>query len=251
MTYKKTFLDAGFKVDGGITPLFKLTPVAVATAGAATYTVTQLFGRLVLRDPAGANRTDVSPTATLIVNAIPRAIVGSSFEFAIRNTADGDEVITVSAGVGVTLSGPMTVNRNQTRKFIARVTGISTPAVTIYSVTAGEDTYLLQAELDNISAASSAWVAVPYAGKIRRVSTILHAAITVADATITITTSVGAVTETITVAYSGSAAGDVDSVAPADHANVVVAKGTTIKFETDGGSTTAARLTGVFEIERT
>lgn len=105
-----------------------------ATAGARTYTAAELVGGLILRDPAGANRSDVTPTATAIVAAIPGAIVGSSFEFVIRNTADAAETITVTAGTDVTLSGTMTIAQNNSKRFKAVVTNVGAPAVTIYSI---------------------------------------------------------------------------------------------------------------------
>jgi hypothetical protein len=107
-----------------------------ATAGAKTYTAANLIGGLVLRDPAGADRSDVSPTAALIVAGIAGAVVGSSFEFIIRNTADAAETITLTAGVGVTLSGDMTIKRYNSRRFLAVCTNVTggAEAVTIYSL---------------------------------------------------------------------------------------------------------------------
>jgi hypothetical protein len=111
-----------------------------ATAGAKTYTAAELIGlsgeNLILRDPAGDNRSDVTPTAAAIVAAIPAAKVGSSRKFTIRNTADGAETITITEGVGVTLSGTMTIAQNNSKSFLAVVTnaGAGTEAVTIYSL---------------------------------------------------------------------------------------------------------------------
>jgi hypothetical protein len=107
-----------------------------ATVGPVTYTAANLLGGLILRDPAGASRSDVSPTAALIVAAIPGAIVGSSFEFTIKNTADADEIITLTAGVGVTLSGNMAISRYCARRFVAVCTnvGSGTEEVTIYDL---------------------------------------------------------------------------------------------------------------------
>lgn len=105
-----------------------------ATAGALTYTAAQLLGGLILRDPAGAGRSDVTPTAAAIVAAIPGCAIGSSFEFTIRNAADAAETITVTAGTDVTLSGTMTIAQNNSKRFKAVVTAVGTPAVTIYSL---------------------------------------------------------------------------------------------------------------------
>jgi hypothetical protein len=90
---------------------------------------------LILRDPNGAGRSDVTPTATDLLAALEgKAAVGQGFRFTIRNTADAAETITLTAGTGVTLSGTMTIAQNNSKDFLAVVTGIGTPAVTIYSL---------------------------------------------------------------------------------------------------------------------
>jgi len=108
------------------------TVTTIATADVVTYTAAQLLGGLILRDPAGGARSDVTPTAALIVAALTQAGTGNSFEFTIRNTADAAETITVTAGTGVTLSGTMTIAQNNSKRFLAVVTGAAT--VTIYSL---------------------------------------------------------------------------------------------------------------------
>lgn len=113
-----------------------VTVTTSTTAGAVTYTAAQLVGGLILRDPAGAGRSDVTPTAAAIVAAISGAVVGSSFEFTIRNTADDAETITLTAGSGITLSGTMTIAQNNSKRFLAVCTNVtsSSEAVTIYSL---------------------------------------------------------------------------------------------------------------------
>ncbi len=115
---------------------FVTTVTTDATAGAKTYTAAELIGGLILRDPAGGSRNDVSPTAALIVAGFAGGIVGSSFEFTIRNTADAAETITLTAGAGVTLSGTMTIAQNNSKRFLCRLdnVGSGTEAVTIYSL---------------------------------------------------------------------------------------------------------------------
>lgn len=106
-----------------------------ATAGANTWSAAELIGGLLLRDPAGADRSDVTATAAQIVAGIAGAAVGSSFEFVIKNTADGDEVITLTAGVGVTLSPTsITIRRGYSHRFRAVCTNVTgaAEAVTIY-----------------------------------------------------------------------------------------------------------------------
>ena len=124
-----------------LTPSFPAINDAVAsvtavttktTAGVVTYTAAELIGRLILRDPNGASRSDVTPTAAQIIAGITGAIVSSSFEFIIRNDADAAETITLTAGTDVTLSGTMTIAQNNSKRFLCVVTGAAT--VTIYSL---------------------------------------------------------------------------------------------------------------------
>jgi hypothetical protein len=107
------------------------------TGGANTWSAAEMIGGLLLRDPAGANRSDVTATAAQIVAAIAGAIVGSSFEFTIKNTADANETITLTAGAGVTLTGTMTIRRGYTKRFLAVCTNVTAAAeaVTIYELT--------------------------------------------------------------------------------------------------------------------
>ena len=114
----------------------KTTPATDATAAAVTYSVTQVLGGLILRDPAGAARADLLPTAAALLDAIPDAEVGTSFEFTIRNTADAAETITVTTNTGLTLSGTMTIAQNNSKRFLARFTNVTegSEAVTVYSL---------------------------------------------------------------------------------------------------------------------
>lgn len=105
-----------------------------ATAGNVTYTAAELLGGYILRDPAGGARTDVTPTATEILAQIKGPQIGSFFHFILKNTADGNETITLSAGTGVTVTGTATIAQNNTKIFRVVVTAVATPAVVVYSV---------------------------------------------------------------------------------------------------------------------
>lgn len=95
--------------------------------------------------------------------------------------------------------------------------------------------YMIYTSITDVSTAGQVYVAVPDGGKIVEVYSTLAGTIATADAVLTIKTAEGTVSETITIAYSGSAAGDVDSCIPTDNNNVV--KGGTIEIETSGAST--------------
>jgi len=106
-----------------------------ATDAAQTYTVDQLMGGFFLRG-IGAARTDTLPTAALLVDAIQGAMVGTSFEFDIRNTSGGNFTITVAAGAGGTTSGTMTVAQSNTKRFRVVLTNVTfgAEAYTVYSI---------------------------------------------------------------------------------------------------------------------
>lgn len=104
----------------------------ITTAGAVTFAASEILGGLILRDPAGAGRADLLPTAANIIAALNKPATGASFEFTIRNTADAAETITVTTNTGLTLSGTMTIAQNNSKRFLAVVT--SPTAVTVYSL---------------------------------------------------------------------------------------------------------------------
>ena len=109
--------------------------------------------------------------------------------------------------------------------------------------------YFLTAEIEDISTASSTFVAIPDGGKIVKIITALQGAISGANAAITFEIGGTAVTGgAITVAHSGSAAGDVDTATPTA-ANRVEEDGT-IEMITDGGSTGAKKCLITFVIRR-
>jgi len=100
--------------------------------------------------------------------------------------------------------------------------------------------YTLSAVIADVSTAETVYVPIPYAGTVAKVQSVLEGAITVADATVTVKDNAGNSMGTLTVAYSGSAAGDVDTLAPS--ANEDVTADDFITIETDGGSTDAQKL---------
>ena len=100
----------------------------------------------------------------------------------------------------------------------------------------------LTVEIPDISDTSSEirHIAAPGAIEILAVRTCISAAITVADAIITVKNGVaGAVVAAVTIATAGSAVGTVDET-KATAANAVFARNDVITVETDEGSTTAS-----------
>ena len=109
--------------------------------------------------------------------------------------------------------------------------------------------YFITGRVADISTAGSTFVAVPDGGRIIKIMTVLQGAISGGNAAITFEIGGTAVTGGgITVAHSGSAAGDVDTATPTA-ANEVAEDGT-IEMITDGGSTGAKKLLVTFVIRR-
>ena len=102
-------------------------------------------------------------------------------------------------------------------------------------------------EIADISAAASSWVTTPVAGSITNMWTVIDGAIITVDAAVTLKIATVAVTGgAVTIAFSGSAAGTVDSAVPTA-ANVVTA-GQAIEIITDGASTNAVKAVVLLEV---
>lgn len=117
--------------DAGGRIIQNLTLTDVATVGAATYTKEAIAGGLITRDPAGAGRTDVTPTAADIISQCKLENDGECAMCYLVNTADAAEVITLSAGVGVTISNAgQTIAQGESALLLFR--RASSTTVTLY-----------------------------------------------------------------------------------------------------------------------
>lgn len=108
--------------------------------------------------------------------------------------------------------------------------------------------YTLTGVIANVSNSETVYVPIPYAGTVTKVVTVLEGAITMADATVTVSDSAAASMGNITVAFTGSAAGDVDTLAPSS--NNVVTANDFITVATDGGSSASQRLWFTVVVDR-
>lgn len=130
-----SFVGGGQLRNSGVV-IEKGVATTIVTVGPETYTVAQILGGLILRDPSGAARTDTFPTAVSLVSGIKGAQDGDSFLVAVRNTADLAETITIAAGAGGTVSGTATIAQNNTKLFkvIIDDASVGSEAYTIYSI---------------------------------------------------------------------------------------------------------------------
>jgi hypothetical protein len=110
------------------------------------------------------------------------------------------------------------------------------------------DVIRVHAYMADVSTASSAFVAAPTRGRMIKAGSALYAAITGANAAITMEINGTAVTGgSWTITQSGSAAGDVDTAEPTAARDVV--EDDVIEFITDGASSTTAPAMFFADIE--
>ncbi len=101
--------------------------------------------------------------------------------------------------------------------------------------------------LADISTASSIKIVIPVACTLDKAWGCLQGTIATADSVVTLTNHAGASMGTMTVAFSGSAAGDVDSLTPASNNSFTA--GQVLTITTDGASSNA--IAEVFTLELT
>ena len=70
----------------------------IADAGAVTYTAAQVLGGVIIRDCNGSARSDVLPTAALLIGALREDMIGQVVKCLIINDSDAAETITIVAG---------------------------------------------------------------------------------------------------------------------------------------------------------
>ncbi|MCP4476548.1 MAG: hypothetical protein GY818_00480 [Planctomycetaceae bacterium] len=147
---KESVLHGPTTFQGTIAKQICMQPVS--TAGAKTYSAYDLFDGYIERDPNGADRTDVLPSAASIKAAIKGCTVGQSFQFTIANTGSGSHKVTMSAGTGGTMSGLSEVEKGDSRNFIIVVTSIISSSETYECIDIGTRGKSLSDRLDSIEA---------------------------------------------------------------------------------------------------
>lgn len=128
----------GIVENSGDQPVQSLAYNSDATAGPLTITAAKMVNAILDRDGGATNRADVTPSAALLLAAVPGAQIGSTFTFYYRNistTAGQRTVLTI--GSGVTLSGNVEVVAGQSQMYVARFTNVTVAAVTLYAVNGG------------------------------------------------------------------------------------------------------------------
>jgi hypothetical protein len=114
-------------------------PTTIATAGPATYTPAQVLNGMILRDTGGAARTDVLPTAALLVAALGgSAVVGTTVALTIMNTSAGAFTVQITMGAGGTSGAAnvlSTIAQSASKTFHIQITNVTlgAEAYTVYA----------------------------------------------------------------------------------------------------------------------
>ncbi len=121
------------KTDSVYPIFFGPAAASYATAGNVTYTAADVLGGIIVRDCAGAGRSDVLPTAALLVAATPNATVGMIISCCVINGSDAAETITIGAGSGGGFDTNQTaasrVNpQNSSKELLIRLTNVTSGA---------------------------------------------------------------------------------------------------------------------------
>lgn len=103
------------------------------------------------------------------------------------------------------------------------------------------NTYFTTHKIADVSTAEVLYIPTTRGVTIVAVTSVLHGAITLADSTINVKNAAGASMGTLTIAFTGSGAGTIDTLLPAS--NNTIAADSFFTIETDGGSTTAMPIT--------
>jgi hypothetical protein len=114
----------------------RMDAAVITTNSDVTYTAAQILGGIIDRDCNGSARSDVLPTAALLVQAMREEKVGDVVECLIVNNSDAAEAITIVAGDGGTVknvAAARTVPQNTSRMIYIVITAIgAAPTYDVY-----------------------------------------------------------------------------------------------------------------------
>lgn len=240
-TLSTTNIDAGASGTAGSVDIFPST----ASKGKLTLACTDQTG-----DTAVQLNANAMGQATTVNLPDP----GASASYLMQSTAQitlAEADVLDGATAGTQVASKAVVADANVNTGVSKVTelhiGASGSEVQLNATPAELNTKELFVTMADISTASSVWIPSPVAGTISKIYTIINGAIATADAVITAEINTVAVTDsTVTIAYSGSAAGDVDSSTPS--AANTVAVGDKIELITNGASTNTVIATIVVVI---
>ena len=100
----------------------------------ATLTAAQIIGGILVANPSTSAATYTLPAATGIDNAVPNAIVGSTFDLSIVNIGTSAGTVTLSMGTGVTDGGNAAVAVAITSSALFRFRKTGNGAWSVYKI---------------------------------------------------------------------------------------------------------------------
>ena len=127
-----------------------------------------------------------------------------------------------------------------------KVTTSNIDTASVFSV----NNFFLTCTLDDVSTASSVYIAIPVNCTFVKGTAVLHGALATADSIVTFHNNAGSSMGTgMTVAFSGSAAGDIDTFTPTS--NNTFTANQSMRVTTDGASANTVKLSLTLEFTRT
>lgn len=224
-----TFNGTGGSING--TTIGATTPstgafTTLTASGAVTFTSGTING-VVIGGTTPAAGTFTALTAT-------SATLG-----ALNGTTIGAATPSTGVFTSLTLTNAVTEFSTDTTLAGASNSAVPTEAAVKAYVDAAS-CYVINAVISDISTAGTVYIPISRAGTVTRVDSVLGGTIATADAAISLTTSADQGMANLTVAFSGSGAGDVDTDTTIN--NSAVTAGTYLKLSTDGASTNAVPL---------
>lgn len=115
------------QINGVLVNEGQMSNTDVSDATGATLTAAQVVAGLITRTGPTAVFTDTTPTAVLLVAALPGVVAGQSFMFYTKNMTAFNQ--TIAAGSGVTLSGNVIVPAHTVGAFLVTVSSATAVAM--------------------------------------------------------------------------------------------------------------------------
>ena len=113
-------------------PLFSMfAPVIIDASSNITYTVDNFLSGLIIRDPNGDARSDITPTAQEIISTIPNCQNNIAFQLIIKNKkldAGSSHTITLTENTGITIIDNSVINEQSVKVYMCHIKNISSNA---------------------------------------------------------------------------------------------------------------------------
>lgn len=109
-------------------------PGTITTAGAVTYTTTQVHSGIINRDCNGGGRADLLPTTAQLLALFPSPVVGASFDLWIRNVGGANDITLTRGDASTTVRGTATITATNGKLFKVRISSVVGPTIDVISM---------------------------------------------------------------------------------------------------------------------